>query len=516
MVTANDPIKNRQSDQGRAVVSVVHGHLCGRPLPARQWSLKPNHASGSAPLDKDQSGVELWRDVCHELQKNLSKPSYATWIHPVGGPRFDGKCLELLAPSPFAANWLRKNYQDLISQLASGIAEQPVQVLINDAPSNRPPRKKACLADAAGTDSPRTDPAGAATVSSPAPCRQSPNGRGLNPRYLFSRFVVGCNSHMAHAACRAVAESTSRRFNPLFLCGNVGLGKTHLMQAIGHQRLQAKPEDRVLYVTTEQFTNELITAIRKNRTQSFRQGYRQADLILVDDIQFLQGKEYTQEEFFHTFNWLHEAGSQVVLASDRPPSQICQLQKRLISRFSMGLVADIQSPDLETRMAILHKKADQDRAELPEELIYHIACNFTSNIRELEGALTRAVAYCSITGQPLNTRTVAPILNLSTESARMSPQRVIESVAQVFAVEADDLRGSSRKRIVSRARQLAMSLLRQHTSLSLSKIGQCFGKDHTTVLYGVRRINKVLADDPELVQQVGKVRDLLGVWRNSD
>ena len=476
----------------------------------------PITQGASAPLDKDQSGAELWRDVCHELQKNLSKPSYATWIHPVGGPRFNGTRLELLAPSPFAANWLRKNYQDLISQLASGIAEQPVQVLIKDA-APLPPSRKATLAEAAATDSPRTDAVhGAVAASSPAPCQQPTNGRGLNPRYLFSRFVVGCNSHMAHAACLAVAESTSQRFNPLFLCGNVGLGKTHLMQAIGHQRLQAKPKDRVLYVTTEQFTNELITAIRKNRTQSFREGYRQADLVLVDDVQFLEGKEYTQEEFFHTFNWLHEVGSQVVLASDRPPSQIRQIQKRLISRFSMGLVADIQSPDLETRMAILHKKADQDKAELPEELIHHIACNFTSNIRELEGALTRAVAYCSITGQPLNTKTVAPILNLSPEPVQVSPKRVIESVAQVFAVEVDDLRGSSRKRMVSRARQLAMSLLRQHTSLSLSKIGQCLGgKDHTTVLYAVRRVNKTLDNDPELAQQMGKVRNLLGVWKNS-
>ena len=462
-------------------------------------------------MDQDQSGAELWRDVCHELQKSLSKPTYATWIHPVGGARFNGQCLELLAPSTFAANWLRKSYQHLISQLASGITERPVQVLVKEAPSGQP-ATKAPLLHGPNADPPRTDPAHqAATVDSPAPCRRSIKGRGLNPRYLFSRFVVGGNSHMAHAACMAVAESTSQSFNPLFLCGNAGLGKTHLMQAIGHQRLRTNPKDRVLYVTTEQFTNEMITAIRKDRMQNFRESYREADLILVDDIQFIQGKEYTQEEFFHTFNWLHESGRQVVLASDRPPGRINRIQKRLISRFSMGLVADIQSPDLETRMAILHKKADQDKVKLPEELIHYIACHFTSNIRELEGALTRAVAYCSITGQPLNTRTVAPILDLSAAPAQVSPKRVIETVAQVFAVEANDLQGSSRKRGVSRARQTAMYLLRQHTGLSLGKIGQRFGgKNHSTVLYSVRRIGKALDNDPELAQQLTKVRNLLG------
>ncbi len=476
----------------------------------------------SAPLNKNQSGAELWHDVCHELQKNLSKPSYATWIAPLGGAGFDGKCLELLAHNPFAANWLRKNYQDLISQLASGITEKPVQVRIKEAPPGNRSSAKANPSDAPpGTGAPQTDPSSpdptrqAVAVAATAPCQPLANSRGLNPRYLFSRFVVGCNSHMAHAACMAVAESASKSFNPLFLCGNVGLGKTHLMQAVGHQRLQVKPKDRVVYITTEQFTNELITAIRTDRTQSFRENYRQADLVLVDDIQFLQGKEYTQEEFFHTFNWLHESGRQVVLASDRPPGRIRQIQKRLISRFSMGLVADIQPPDLETRIAILHKKADQDKVQLPEELAHYIACNFTSSIRELEGALTRAVAYCSITDQPLNAKTVGPILNMSTESAQVSPKRVIESVAQVFAVEADDLRGSSRKRIVSRARQTAMYLLRQHTSLSLGKIGQCFGrKDHSTVLYGIRRIGKALDNDLELARKTAKVCNLMGACGN--
>ena len=472
---------------------------------------QPTFKQGSsAPLDHDQPGVNLWREVCHELQKSLSKPTYATWIHPVGGARFDGQRLELLAPSTFAGNWLRKSYQALISQLASTIAERPVRVHIKDAPP-RPPRAKADGGGAPGAapgDSQKTD---TARQASPVPYRRPAKGKGLNPRYLFSGFVVGGNSHMAHAASMAVAEAASKSFNPLFLCGSVGVGKTHLMQAIGHHRLRNKPQDRVLYVTTEQFTNEMITAIRKDRMQSFREGYREADLVLVDDIQFIQGKDYTQEEFFHTFNWLHESGRQVVLAGDRPPGRIGRIQKRLISRFSMGLVADIQSPDLETRMAILHKKAHQNKVKLPEEVVHYIARHFTSNIRELEGALTRAVAYCSITGLPLTTKTVAPILNLSVEPAQVSPKQVMDSVAQVFAVETTDLQGSSRKRAVSRARQMAMYLLRQHTSLSLDQIGQRFGgKNHTTVLYAVRRVRKALADDPELAQQLAKVCSLLG------
>ena len=468
-------------------------------------------------MDNDQSGAELWRDVCHELHKSLSKPTYATWIHPVEVARFDGQCLELLAPSTFAANWLRKSYQALISQLASTIAEQPVQVLIKHAPP-KPPFPEADCADVASADPPRSDAAHpvVSTAGSPAPCQQLPRAKGLNPRYLFSRFVVGGNSHMAHAACMAVAEATSKSFNPLFLCGNVGVGKTHLMQAIGHHRLRTNPKDRVLYVTTEQFTNEMITAIRKDQMQSFREGYREADLILVDDIQFIQGKQCTQEEFFHTFNWLHESGRQVVLASDRPPGKIGRIQKRLISRFSMGLVADIQAPSLETRMAILHKKADQDKVTLPDELIHYIACHVTSNIRELEGALTRVVAYCSITGLPLTAESVAPILNLSTEPAQVHPKRVIDSVAQVFSIETSDLQGSSRKRAVSRARQMAMYLLRQHTSLSLNKIGQRFGgKNHATVLYAVRRISKALDKDPELAQLLAKASSLLGPCSHS-
>jgi chromosomal replication initiator protein len=443
---------------------------------------------------------QLWTQVLERLQLQLSRPTFETWIKTANAEKLENNYLVICTPNPFARNWLQKYYVQTIADVVQEVLGHPIEIEISVAKGD----------DTTAASEPQIPwllPSLPETKTN-----NQPKPTQFNPKYLFSRFVVGANNRMAHAAALAVAESPGREFNPLFLCGGVGLGKTHLMQAIGHYRLEICPDSKIFYVSTEKFTNDVITGIRKNNMESIREHYREADVLLVDDIQFIEGKERTQEEFFYTFNSLHEAGKQIVLASDRLPSQIPRLQERLCSRFSMGLIADIQTPDLETRMAILQKKAEYENMHLPLSVIEYIAANYTSNIRELEGALIRTVAYMSISGLPMTVENISPILNPPVEKVPATPNAILMAIADAFNVSIEDLKSNSRRREISLARQIGMYLMRQHTDLSLPRIGEEFGgKDHTTVMYSCEKVAQLRETDTEMSKTLRQLSDRINL-----
>jgi chromosomal replication initiator protein len=442
---------------------------------------------------------ELWQQALTRIQAQLgSTPAYKTMFETSRLVGMDGSSAQIEVPNRFMLDQMRKNHYDtLIASVLSDI--EGVQYGVE------------FVVPAAGGDTPR--PPNPSAAPAPAPNAQPTGPAGpvlgiLNPKYTFQTFVIGSHSHFAHAAAKAVADSPAKAYNPLFIYGGVGLGKTHLMHAVAHHILAHNPSAKVAYLSSEKFTNELINAIRDDKTMDFKNRYRTIDLLLVDDIQFLAGKEATQEEFFHTFNALHEAGKQIVISSDRPPKEIAALQDRLRSRFEWGLITDIQTPDLETRIAILKKKAEVDGYYANDETLHYIAAAYPNNVRELEGAFIRVMAYAGMTNVPVTVTLAQQVLGEIAPAKQVTVTEIIETVAGHFRLEVADIVGNRRTKDIAHARQVAMYLSRELTGLSLNIIGGKFGgRDHTTVMYGVEKIREDLGKNTQLS---GDIQKLMG------
>ncbi|MDD4297831.1 MAG: chromosomal replication initiator protein DnaA [Ruminiclostridium sp.] len=430
------------------------------------------------------SAQEIWNKTENLLDGELTKISLDTWIKTVKPLNIKNDTFTLEAPSEFNRDILKSRYLTLITNAVKTVTnkEYTVEVVFKDA------------------------------NSAPNPPEENPNTHSsiLNPKYTFDTFVRGNGNQFAHAGAVAVAEFPAKRYNPFFLYGGVGLGKTHLMHAIGHYILEQNPDSRVLYVTSEKFTNELINSIRDNKNEEFRNKYRNIDVLLIDDIQFIIGKERTQEEFFHTFNALYEAQKQIIISSDKAPKEIMTLEERLRSRFEWGLLADIQAPDIETRIAILQKKAQLEKFNVPDDVHFYIADNIVSNIRELEGALNRVVAYASLINSPLTVELAQECLKQMITSANakeINPTAIMKVVGRYFNINPEHLLSKKRSRDITYPRQLAMFLCRELTDLSLPKIGKAFGgRDHTTVLHACEKIHDELQNNTEVRRAISEMK----------
>ena len=443
---------------------------------------------------------ELWDLTRERLRARIDPQAFTAWIEPIHSATYAGGRLQLKVPSRFMAEWLERHFFDDLSSLAREVDPACREVTIEV--EHRPVTNEGLVQPLPIV---MDQPARRARQAAPARERERrPPLHTLDPKNTFDSFVIGTSNKFASAACRAVAESPGVTYNPLFLYGGVGLGKTHLMQAIGQEVASRSPSSAVLYMTSEIFTNELIAAIQNRSTEAFRARYRSVDVLLIDDIQFIGGRDSTQEEFFHTFNALHGARKQVVLTSDRPPKDIQGLEERLVSRFQWGLVTDVQPPEVETRIAILRTKADQERLELPQDVAYFIAQAISTNIRELEGALIRVTAYASMMNQPVTLELAQEAMkDLIPIAARkpLSIDRIRREVAAYYDVRIADMNSSKRSRQIAFPRQVAMYLCRELTSASLEDVGDAFGgRDHTTVMHAYRKIADERTRDPILQQ----------------
>jgi chromosomal replication initiator protein len=443
---------------------------------------------------------EIWQAALGELQLQMTKATYDTWVKNTELVSHEDGTFIIGTQNTYAVDWLQNRLHATIKRTLAGLVGHSVEVRFIYWPRERQEEGQ----EVSLLNPPEEHPT----------AKQVPdNGTGrysrLNPRYTFNCFIVGSSNRLAHAASLAVAERPAEAYNPLFLYGGVGLGKTHLLQAIAHHALQHN--HRVLYASSETFTNDLINAIRNHTTEEFRSRYRLADFLLVDDIQFIAGKESTQEEFFHTFNTLHSGEKQLVISSDRPPKAILTLEERLRSRFEWGLIADIQPPDLETRTAILRFKAENQNIPIPSEVLDFIAHCVQSNIRELEGALNRVVAHASLIRAPLTVQLAQQTLrDLTKQRENLSIEQIISTVAQFFNIEIVVLKGRGRSRAISFPRQIIMYLAREEVGASFPQIGEALGgRDHSTAMHGWEKISKKIEEDNGLRRRVLAIKEIL-------
>ena len=445
---------------------------------------------------------DLWNRSLVDLQEHLTGPAQRAWLddtHPVG---FSQDTVVLAAPHSFAREQLDSRYAGVLRDALTRAAGRPIEVVVTVRPDGADPAP----ADIVVESLPDPVPAPRDDGGPERFARGGDRGSELNDKYTFDRFVIGASNRFAHAASFAVAEAPAKAYNPLFIYGGAGLGKTHLLQAIGHYAMSLYPGIQVRYVTSEQFTNEFIDAISNGRQVPFQRRYRDVDVLLIDDIQFLESKERTQEEFFHTFNALHNAEKQIVISSDRPPKQIGQLEERLRTRFEWGLITDIQPPDLETRLAILRKKAAAENLPVPDDVLELIASRISSNIREIEGALIRVTAFASLQRTEVSLQLAQVVLKdlfPGNESSEIGVSLIMSETANYFGLTIEDLCSTSRTRQLVTARQIAMYLTRELTDLSLPKIGAAFGgRDHTTVIHANNKIAALMQERPAIYQQL--------------
>ena len=437
---------------------------------------------------------ELWRSTLGELELLISRANFTTWFKSTSIASYAEGRVVVAVPNAFTKAWLENKYHPSILKALQNISGGTVHEISYQVELAR------------GT----TPRAPTPTAASPLPL-ESPASFGLNPRYTFATFIVGKNNELARAAALAVVQNLGAAYNPLFIYGGVGLGKTHLMQAIGHEILQKNHAKRVIYVTCEKFTTEFIQAIGSGKIEKFKATYRSVDVLLIDDIQFLSGKEGTQEEFFHTFNTLHQANKQIVISSDRPPKAIHSLENRLVSRFEWGMIADIASPDLETRSAILTQKCLERNYQLDPQILTFLAQNIQKNIRELEGALNRLIAYHQLNQQPptleLAQQVITTLQPNGRGAASLTPRRLIALVASYYDIAVEDLVGVSRKKNLVVPRQVAMFLMREEIKSSFPAIGQELGgRDHTTAMHACSKVAQEITTSPRLQQDINNLR----------